>query len=95
MTRAIRNTCSEAHNKTIVMKSLINEFKKGIKNHRDETDSNQVKPTPSRSLSFLDSRCLWDRADLYHDSDSRCLLDQAERYLDSNSRCLWNRAVLY
>lgn len=81
MTRAIRNTCSEAHNKTIVMKTLIiNEFKKGTKNHRVETNPNQVKPTHSRTLSFLDSRCIWDRA---------------ERYLDSNSRCLWNRAVLY
>lgn len=95
MTRAIRNTCSEAHNKTIVMKTLINEFKKGTKNHRVETNPNQVKPTHSRTLSFLDSRYLWNRDAPYHDSNSRCLLDQAERYLDSNSRCLWNRAILY
>lgn len=66
-----------------------------LKKEQKTTDSNQVKPIHSRSLSFLDSRCLWDQAALYHDSDSRCLLDQAERYLDSNSRCLWNRAVLY
>lgn len=40
MMRVIRNMCSEVYNKIIVMKLLINEFKKGIKNYRDEIDLN-------------------------------------------------------